>query len=329
MRTIAPLDKETILASVRKTAQGDGRLRGQPHLRRRRRDRGHDRRGGDVRPRRARSCGSAGRTSRPCRSRQRSSTSSCRAGPDHLYRRCSSSPASEAAPRSRRSDASGQPRDVPMTPRTREIRRPTSPTAGRAGATCSVDRGGSSAAARSPLGVLAFGARRSVSRRRRAAPAPIRCCRRSGSSSLIRRARGLSVFAGSSGAGAGARPRARGRGSLPGARRADAGRHLHAGIPASEPGRSRPLREPAGRAAPRLHAEQWRPTRSCGSQQIHPEDRDRVVAASDARRPRPASRSRIEYRITSSPTARSIWVRDESHRRPARRRRPPDRSSRA
>ena len=39
MRTLAPLDIDTILDSVRKTVEGDGRLRGQPLLRRRGRDR--------------------------------------------------------------------------------------------------------------------------------------------------------------------------------------------------------------------------------------------------------------------------------------------------
>ena len=49
VRTIAPLDVDTILASVRKTSTGDGRVRGQPFVRRRRRDRRHDRGAGDVR----------------------------------------------------------------------------------------------------------------------------------------------------------------------------------------------------------------------------------------------------------------------------------------
>ena len=53
VRTLAPLDVDTIVELRPQDRQGDGRLRGQPHLRRRRGDRLHDRRAGPVRPRRS------------------------------------------------------------------------------------------------------------------------------------------------------------------------------------------------------------------------------------------------------------------------------------
>ena len=76
LRTLCPLDREAILASVRKTGQGAGRPRGDPLVRGRRRGRGADRR---ARPSRTSTRRSGGSPRPTCRSRsaRRSSRPSC------------------------------------------------------------------------------------------------------------------------------------------------------------------------------------------------------------------------------------------------------------
>ena len=66
LRTLRPLDKETVLGSRPQDRQVPGRLRGQPVRRLRRRGRRDRRRGGVRLPRRARHRGSPARTSRAC-----------------------------------------------------------------------------------------------------------------------------------------------------------------------------------------------------------------------------------------------------------------------